>query len=406
MFIERHLSKTILNLSNQFPIVLLTGHRQVGKSTILQKTFTDMKYITLDDPNVFISIKTNALEFFKLQGTPLIVDEVQKASESFSCLKFLVDKDRKNGMYFLTGSQRFNLMQGVSESLAGRICILNMFGLSAREIYGDNFDTAFLPTLEYITSRNTKIDSDVNLLWQRIHRGCMPELYNNSELEWESFYASYLNTYIERDVNQLAQVGDTLSFMQFVISLASRTGELLNYDSIAKDVGVDIRTIKKWVSILQASGIIYLLNPFSLNVNKRTIKTPKVYFTDTGLVCYLTKWLTPSTLMNGAMAGQIFETYVFNEIFKSYTNAGKEPNIYFFRNTDGQEVDFLFYQNGVLYPVEVKKTAQPNLKDIKHFSALSKFFPTLEVGEGAVVCTYDKVLPLDEKNRIVPISFI
>jgi hypothetical protein len=309
-------------------------------------------------------------------------------------------------MYFLSGSQKFELMKNVSESLSGRISVIEMLGLSSREIYGDDFKEPFIPTIDYLSSRKTKIPSDGKELWKRIHRGSMPKLYDDTTVDWERYYADYVNTYIERDVQKLEQVGNGLSFLQFMVSLASRTGELLNMESIAKDVGISAPTVKRWISILQKSNVIYLLQPYSLNVSKRIVKMPKVYFTDTGLVAYLCKWLTPETLANGAMAGNIFETFVISEVVKSYYNAGKEPNIYFYRDTNGSEVDLLIVRDGTLYPVEIKKTASPNLKDIKHFKTLQDAYPDMIIGEGGVICSYDGVLPLGEKNRIIPVNFI
>jgi hypothetical protein len=234
----------------------------------------------------------------------------------------------------------------------------------------------------------------------------MPKLYDDTTIDWERYYADYVNTYIERDIQKLEQVGNGLTFLQFMVSLASRTGDILNMDSIAKDVGISAPTVKKWISILQKSNVIYLLQPFSLNVSKRIVKAPKVYFTDTGLVAYLCKWLAPDTLMNGAMSGNIFETFVISEIIKSYYNAGREPNIYYYRDTNGSEVDLLIYRDGTLYPVEIKKTSSPNVKDIKHFKSLATVYPDTKIGQGGVICSYEKVLPLGENNKIIPISYI
>ena len=406
MYLNRHIEKVIENSKKTYPAVLITGPRQVGKSTILSTMYFNFNRQTLDNPLLLSSIKSDPVGYLKLQEIPFIIDEVQRMPELFLSLKYMIDTNKTNGMYLLTGSQKYELMKGVSESLAGRISIINMLGLSQREICGDAFDMPFIPTTEYLTLRKTKVDSDVKELWKRIHKGSMPKLYDEPDLDWESYYANYVSTYIDRDVNQLERVGDKLSFTQFMIALASRTGELLNMQALAKDIGVSAPTIKNWVSILERAGIIYLLKPFSLNVNKRLIKTPKVYFTDTGLVCYLCRWLTPETLMNGAMAGSVFETYVVSEIIKSYYNAGKEPNIYFFRDANGAEVDLLFYQNGILYPVEIKKTSSPNIKDIKHFKVLTNYFPTLEIGEGGVICNYESVLPLGENNKIIPVRYI
>ena len=406
MYIARHIEKTIEKSFAAFPAVLITGPRQVGKSTLLINRFKNIPNVTLDNPLQLLSLRQDHVEFFKLHGSPLILDEVQRAPECFSVLKYMIDSDRRAGMYILTGSQKYALMKGVSESLAGRIGIIDMLGLSDREIYEDPFDRPFLPTSDYLLERRPKMAPSIQNLWERIHRGSMPELYSNENMDWEQYYAAYVDTYIERDVKQLGSVGDTLAFTQFMTALASRTGELLNAASLARDVGVDSKTVKRWLSILQASNIIYLLQPFSLNINKRIIKTPKVYFTDTGLVCYLCRWLTPETLANGAMAGSIYETFIVSEILKSYYNAGKEPDLYFFRNTDGQEVDLLFYRDGKLYPIEIKKTSSPNVKDAKHFGTLSIFFPSLEVSEGGIICNAEDLLPLGQNLKIIPFRFI
>ena len=406
MYIARHIEKTIEKSFAAFPAVLITGPRQVGKSTLLINRFKNIPNVTLDNPLQLLSLRQDPVEFFTLHGSPLIIDEVQRAPECFSVLKYMIDSDRRAGMYILTGSQKYALMKGVSESLAGRIGIIDMLGLSDREIYEDPFDRPFLPTSDYLLERRPKMAPSIQNLWERIHRGSMPELYSNKNMDWEQYYAAYVDTYIERDVKQLGSVGDTLAFTQFMTALASRTGELLNAASLARDVGVDSKTVKRWLSILQASNIIYLLQPFSLNINKRIIKTPKVYFTDTGLVCYLCRWLTPETLANGAMAGSSYETFIVSEILKSYYNAGKEPDLYFFRNTDGQEVDLLFYRDGKLYPIEIKKTSSPNVKDAKHFGTLSTFFPSLEVSEGGIICNAEDLLPLGQNLKIIPFRFI
>ena len=406
MYIARHIEKTIEKSFAAFPAVLITGPRQVGKSTLLLNRFKNIPNVTLDNPLQLLSLRQDPVEFFQLHGSPLILDELQRAPDCFSVLKYMIDSDRRAGMYILTGSQKYALMKGVSESLAGRIGIVDMLGLSDREIYEDPFDRPFLPTTDYLLERRPKMAPSIQNLWERIHRGSMPELYSNENMDWEQYYAAYVDTYIERDVKQLGSVGDTLAFTQFMTALASRTGELLNAASLARDIGVDSKTVKRWLSILQASNIIYLLQPFSLNINKRIIKTPKVYFTDTGLVCYLCRWLTPETLANGAMAGSIYETFIVSEILKSYYNAGKEPDLYFFRNTDGQEVDLLFYRDGKLYPIEIKKTSSPNVKDAKHFGTLSTFFPSLEVSEGGIICNAEDLLPLGQNLKIIPFRFI
>ena len=406
MYIRRHIENVVKAARENYPSILVTGPRQVGKSTLLREMFPDFAYETMDDFAINAAVQSDPLGYLRMQGTPFIIDEVQKVPILFGSLKYVIDKDRKMGDYLLTGSQKFELMKGISESLSGRISVIDLLGLSLREIFNDEWNKPFLPVKEYLFKRPFVRLLSPNALWDIIHRGSMPALYEKSDRNWARYYADYVSTYIERDIRQIIKIEDTLAFMQFLVALAGRTGEILNMDSVAKDVGVSSPTIKKWVSALQASNIIYLLQPFSLNAVKRIIKSPKVYFTDTGLVCYLCKWLTKETLMNGAQAGAIFETFVIGEIIKSYYNAGMEPPIYYFRNKDGQEIDLVFWQDGTLYPVEIKKTASPNIKDVKHFSALQSHFPSLKIGEGGIICRVDRLLPLGSDNVAIPIEYI
>ncbi len=405
MYIERHLSSVINRAMDTFPSVLVTGARQVGKSTLL-KNIVDADYYTFDDYLILDRVKKDPLGFVREIKPPIILDEVQYAPEVFRGIKLRIDEHRNNGDYLMTGSQAFRLMQGVSESLAGRVSIFNLQGLSFRELDNDRFRKPFIPTDEYLNMRKPIGKIDFEKLWQRIHRGSFPELYANETINWNDFYSSYVKTYIERDVRDLTQVGNELSFMQFITALAARVGELLNFASIARDVGVSEPTIKKWVSILETSNIIYLLQPFSLNITTRAAKTPKVYFFDTGLVCYLCKWNTPEQLQNGAQAENIFENAVVNEIRKSYLNEGEETPIYFYRDNNAIEIDLIFYENGTIYPIEIKKTTTPNEKDIKTFKVLETAFPSLKIGHGGILCTYDKVLTLNGKNKIIPINYI
>lgn len=406
MYIKRHVKKTIDEYLKEFPAVLLTGPRQVGKSTVLENSYPEIPYQTLDDTFVLQQMHEDGRGYIKSLGNPVIFDEIQRAPKTFLDFKLLIDMNKKPGMYIFTGSQKFELMKGASESLAGRIGILNMLGLSNREIFEDEFSKPFIPTTEYFNERRPKFTLDNDNLWRRIHRGSMPALYNNAKMNWERYYSSYAQTYIDRDINELAQVGNKLAFSQFITSLASRTGELLNLTSLANDIGIDQRTAKTWLSILEATNMIYILKPFSFNVTKRVVKTPKVYFTDTGLVCYLCRWLTPETAERGAMSGALYETFVINEIIKSYYNAGEDFDLYFYRDSNGSEVDLLFYQNGTIYPVEIKKTSSPNVKDIKHFKTLNTAFNNINIGEGGIICNYEKLAFLSENNKVIPISYI
>ncbi|MDO4204631.1 MAG: ATP-binding protein [Selenomonadaceae bacterium] len=406
MYIERHISHTILRLGKAFPAVLVTGARQVGKSTVLKKILPDMPYFTLDNIGVHNALVSDPQGFLELHGAPLVIDEIQRAPGAFQSIKYEIDKDRQAGMYFITGSQRYSLMQGISESLAGRVFPLEMLGLSAREFKGESFDKPFLPTKEYLRGRGRVQRLPLPDLWGRIHRGSMPELYSNENIGWEDFWGAYVTSYIERDVHQLGQVGSMLSFAKFLTALAARTGELLNLQSVARESDINIRTAQNWLSILEASGIIFILQPYFVNINKRMVKTPKVYFADTGLVCYLCKWSTPEVLAAGNAAGNIYENYVFMEIMKSYLNAGRQPEIYFFRNSDMAEVDFLLVEGNNIYPIEVKKKTAPDKKDIKHFEVLKNSFPDKNVAEGCVVCNSENFLPLEKDNYVIPVEYI
>ena len=409
MYIQRHVQNTIQKNAEQFSVILVTGPRQVGKSTMLREQLPDLEYITLDDRIVQNSLKTDPVGFFKSFDKPIIIDEIQRSPDCFIDIKYIVDKTpEKKGLFFLSGSQRYQLMKGVSESLAGRIGVVDMLGLSMREINGDSFDEEFLPTDVYLQIRKKNkqtVDTSRNI-WKTIHRGSMPELCAHETYDWENYYSSYVSTYVERDVREILNISNTLAFVSFLTALAARTGELLNLHSLAVDAGIDDKTAKNWLSVLCTSGLVYLLQPFSLNITKRAIKTPKVYFMDTGIVCYLCRWLTPETLEKGAQAGNIFETFVISEILKSYMNQGRDAGIYYFRTTNGQEIDLIFHRGNTLYPVEIKKSASPDIKMVKNFNILKTYFPQMEIGTGGLICNYDQILPLNEKNNIIPVDVI
>ncbi|GHS87471.1 ATPase [Synergistales bacterium] len=405
MYIERHISFVLERLKRSFPVVLVTGARQVGKTTLLRQNDDGQGYYTLDDYVFLDSIEQDAMGFAANVSTPVILDEIQYAPLLFRAIKLRVDRDARSGAFLLTGSQQFEMMRGVSESLAGRIGILTLSGLSSREIDGSRFTLPFLTTTEYLGERSPSVlPLRAHELWGRIQRGGMPKLYADPEINTQDYYSAYVKTYIERDVRTLAQVGDELTFMQFLTACAARTGALLNLSDIARDVGVSVPTAKRWLSILAVSGLVYLLRPFSQNITSRTVKTPKLYFMDTGLAAYLCKWFTPETLEVGAMSGAFFETYVVSEIIKSYQNFGQEPPLYFYRDADRHEVDLIIHKDGKIYPVEIKKTASPNAKDFKQFETLRKM-SGLEVAPGGVVCMYDSPIRLSGGN-VIPVSYI
>ena len=326
-----------------FGAVLVAGPRQVGKTTMLERLTSNIGYVTLDDPIVRTSAEEESGTFFKDNPPPVFVDEIQKAPALFEQIKLYLDRERKKGQFFMCGSQQFKMMKGVIESLAGRIGLVTLLGFSLREAYGIECDTPFLPTEEYFAERKGQLaDISYDDVWNRIHRGSMPELHDNPDFNWQMFYGAYVRTYIDRDVRELSEIGDTVKFTKFMVAAAASAGQLLNLTSLARDVGISQPTAERWLSILVASNIVYLLQPYSNNITKRAIKTPKLYFLDTGLAAYLTKWNTPDVLKNGAMAGAFFESFVVSEIIKSYYNKGiLEPPIYFYRDKDMNEIDLL-----------------------------------------------------------------
>ncbi|MCL2297849.1 MAG: ATP-binding protein [Proteobacteria bacterium] len=407
MLFERHADAAIRKLSTMFGAVLVTGARQVGKTTLLRDTVGHTCYVTLDEKFQLIKAIEQSGVFFKDNPPPVFVDEVQYAQNLFPQIKLILDKEKRKGQFFLSGSQQFEMMKNVRESLAGRLGILVLPGLSLRELYGISFREPFLPSEGYFLKRvKEKADIRCADVWNIIHRGSFPELCANPDFDWQMFFAAYVKTYIERDVRDLAQVSDEVKFMRFMMVAASRTGQLLNLASLASDVGISQPTAERWLSILVTSNLAYLLAPYHNNVAKRAIKTPKLYFLDTGLAAYLTRWNTPDVIKNGAMAGALFETFVVSEIIKSYANRGiLNLPLYFYRDRDGNEIDLLIEDNGSFYPVEIKKHADPSTSDISTFSILDKI-PSIKRGAGGVVCLYENLETLQGQNRIIPINML
>lgn len=393
-------------LIKQFPAVLVTGPRQVGKFTLLQHISEDYQYVTFDDPMLLSMAKNDPSLFMLNYSGKLILDEVQYVPELFSSLKLAIDKQKTSGLYLLSGSQAFHLMQNVTESLAGRGAVLKLQGFSLREIQQLDFSLPFIPTQDYIFARE-KVVQPIENIWKIIHQGYMPRLYEQ-ETNWEIYYASYVSTYIERDVRSLTNVSSITDFTRFMVAIAARSGELLNYSNVAQEVGVSVDTIKRWTAILETSGIIYLLKPYSNNHLKRAIKTPKVYMLDTGLMAWLTKWLTPETISQGAKSGQFFETFVVSEIIKSFYNKGIEPPIYFYRDTNQKEIDLLIEYDRTLYPVDIKASASPDKKMVKAFGILKDNLPESEIkiGTGVIINQYPQRLWLAEDLVALPVWYI
>jgi predicted AAA+ superfamily ATPase len=405
MELGRTIQPVIERISKRFPVLLLTGMRQIGKSWVMEHLKAkNRRYVSLDDIKLRNLAKSDPQRFMEEYPPPVIIDEAQYAPEIFTQIKIYADKAKKNGLFWLTGSQKFHLMKGIKESLAGRVAILDMLGFSYKEIIRKPNDSMpFLPSLDLTKKEPVCKPLTSPEVYKKLWYGSFPRIIanKNSREMRKIFFDSYIQTYISRDIKDFYNIQNELDFYNFLIAVAARTGQLLNYSDLARDVHIDLRTVKLWLEILERSGIIYLLYPYGSNIAKRVIKTPKLYFLDTGLASYLCSWDTPDTLRNGAQSGAMLESYAFAEILKSYWHNGDKPNIYFYRDTDQKEIDFVIERNMILYPIEVKKTANPNINDFKHFNTLSKFKKS--VGTGAVICLYGKTISIDKKVISVPV---
>ena len=402
-YIKRSLEKVVLQVSKEYPVVLISGPRQVGKTTMLKKLMegTDRNYVSLDDLQERALAKNDPEMFLQLHKPPVLIDEVQYAPELFSMIKLIVDKEHRKGDFWLTGSQIFDLMKGVQESLAGRVAVLSLSSLSQTEIYGGE-DRPFQIEIEHLMKRKEgRTSADLQEIFRRIFQGSMPAIVSNEVSNNSIFYGSYLSTYIERDVRNLSDSIDSLKFLRFLTAVAARCSQMLNVNEIARDADINLKQAKDWMGILETLGIIFYLHPFSNNMLKRLVKTPKYYFYDTGLVAYLTKWSSPETLENGAMNGAILENYVVSEIRKSYLNSGKAPFMYYYRDKDAREIDIVLEQNGELNPIEIKKSANPAPEILRSFSVLEK--TGLKRGKGAVICMKMELSAFNQENFIVPV---
>lgn len=408
MYIQRHLESQIREASKFYPVVMVCGQRQVGKSTMLNHIKEkERRYVTLDDGNARRLAEKDPALFFETYGFPLLIDEFQRVPSILLEMKRIVDKkalegEDNNGMYWLTGSQKFKMMKDVSESLAGRIAVFDMSGLSAAEIEGREAGV-FYPVVEELRRRVQNYQpKTVHEIYEQIFRGGMPKLIA-TKLDRERFYTDYINTYLERDIKELALVGKLGEFYDFLVFMAARTSMELKYSEIANAIGISAPTAKEWVSILERSGIIFILRPYYNNITNRLAKTPKMYFMDTGLAAYLCRWPNAETLEKGAMDGAFFETYVVSEIVKSYYNAGKRPDLYYYRDIDGKEIDLIFAEGDKIYPVEIKKAKAPDRAD-KNFSVLDKL--KKDIQPGVILCMADEMLPFSRDVWYFPVAGI
>lgn len=401
-YIKRDMEKLINELNKEYSCILITGPRQVGKTTMLEHIDSSRNVVTLDDLQERNLAKSDPEMFLKIHKAPLLIDEVQYAPELFIYIKIAIDRGAKPGSFWLTGSQSYKIMRLSQESLAGRIAILNLTSLSQHEIYGKDDNIPFDVTLNNLSKRSElNTYANPNEIFNRIWKGAMPGLISEKYTNRDIFYSSYLSTYISRDVKEETNIENEIKFIDFIRATAARVGQVLNIHSIASDVEISDDTAKRWLNILEKSEIIYYLHPYSNNLLKRIIKAPKLYFFDTGLVAYLTRYSSPEILESGALNGAILENYIINEIKKSYINSGKEVYMYYFRDKDQHEIDLILEANDLIHPIEIKKTSNPNFSMIKSFDILKK--SAIKVGEGAIICMKDNLTALDRDTLIVPI---
>jgi predicted AAA+ superfamily ATPase len=401
----RTLEQFFERATGQFPVMLVTGPRQVGKTTILRHLADASRtYVTLDDPLIRALAKEDPALFLQRFRSPVLIDEIQYAPQLLPHIKMAVDRDRAAGQFWLTGSQQFHLMKGVSESLAGRVGVINLLGFSQRELQGDAAAAPFVPRPEVISQRDNSPTVLLPELFQNIWLGSFPALHQAIPVERDLFYSSYVQTYLQRDVRDLANVGDEASFLRFLRACAARTGQMLRMQDLCRDSDINHATGKRWLSILENSGIVYLLEPYHANINKRLVKTPKLYFLDTGLAAYLTEWSTAATLEAGAMSGAFLETWVVSEILKSWWHNGKRAPLYYYRDKDTKEIDVLLHQDGTLFPIEIKKSANPDKHAVRHFKVLE----TLKqpIGAGAVISLAPMRLPISESVERIPVGML
>lgn len=405
-YIKRDLENKIISLSKEYSCLLITGPRQVGKTTVLRRLMTpERSYVTLDDFEERRMAKNDPALFLQIHDIPLFIDEVQYAPELFSYIKIAIDNGAAPGSFWLTGSQAFKMMELAQESLAGRVALLHMPSLSQHEIYGSGQNAPFTVDLAALKARkHICVPSNMDGIYERIWKGSLPGYISGKFTDRNVFYSSYLQTYIDRDVSELAALTDKLQFQDFIRAAACRSGQMLNIHDIAQDVGVSDDTAKRWLQILEKSDIIFYLRPYSNNLLKRTIKTPKMYFFDTGLVAYLTRYTSPEILQNGAINGAILENYVVSEIIKTYHNAAQDCLLWYYRDKSSNEIDMVIESDGKLHPLEIKRSANPGSELTGAFSVLDK--GSVPRGKGALLCMRPELSAINEENYIVPIWMI
>ena len=406
-YMKRALERKFLHMSSFFKAVLVTGARQVGKTTMLKRLAMDQSrtYVTMDNIMARTLAKSDPVLFFQTYKPPIIIDEIQKAPELFEQIKIMCDESEERGRFWLTGSQQYKMMKNIRETLAGRIGILELYSLSKSEAEGLDFPNEMDFSLPCLLERQTLVQkNDIVQVFEHIWRGGMPDVLRADAEQRQEYFNSYIETYLMRDVAEEGGVTDTVRFYKFMKACAALTAEQVNYKTLAESAEISQPTAKEWVRLLQGLGIIYLLSPYANNGLKRLTKTPKMYFCDTGLCAYLSMWLTRDTLMNGAASGHYFENYVVMELLKNFAYSPWKVNMTYYRDSNGKEIDVFVEENGVIHPLEIKKSANPDRRQVKKYELLDK--AKLERGNGGIVCMCQEVIPIDDKNCFIPCNLI
>lgn len=406
-YIHRTLERKFLKMSSFFKAVLVTGARQVGKTTMLKHLAENENrtYVSMDNQMARSLAKTDPVLFFQMYKPPIIIDEIQKAPELFEQIKIMCDETDERGLFWLTGSQQYHMISNIRETLAGRIGILELYSLSKNETDNIIFQNELDFTLDCLLERQ-KVSGENNItdIFDHIWRGGMPAALDADEEQRQEYFNSYIETYLMRDVSEEGGITDTVRFRRFLNACAALTAEQVNYSTLAEAADISQPTAKAWLLLLESLGIIYLLKPFANNEIKRLAKTPKLYFCDTGLCAYLSMWLTRDTLMNGAASGHYFENYVVAELLKNYSYSQSKVNLTYYRDSNAKEIDVLIEENGRIHPLEIKKSANPNRREIKKYEVLEK--TGMQTGAGGIICMCEEVIPINSRNSFIPCNLI
>ena len=406
-YIHRTLEQKIMDISRDYSCLLLIGPRQVGKTTMLEHLMkgSARRKVTLDDAENRRLAQSDPALFLEMHPAPVLIDEVQYAPQLFSYIKINVDNGAAPGSYWLTGSQAFQLMELAQESLAGRTAIVHMSALSQSELYGDGTTEPLSINPEKLNHRKEHLSSCNSMeMYERIWKGGMPGHRSGRYTDRDVFYSSYIQTYINRDVSDMIPGVDKLLFADFIRAAACRVGQMLNTHDIAQDVGVSDDTAKRWLQVLEKSEVIFYLRPYSNNLLKRTVRTPKMYFFDTGLAAYLTKYASPEILMNGAINRAILENYTVAEIRKTWLNSARECLMHYYRDRDTNEIDMVIEADGELHPLEIRKSTNPGTELASAFKVLDK--GSVPRGTGAILCLREEMSAIDRNTFILPIWMI